>query len=69
MMNVIKVVLADGVNLEEMGRNWSLFATIAGASFGVGLVIGRSLTKASNLEWRWCFIFNVPVAVVAMVGI
>ena len=66
IMNIIKIVLADKVTLEENAKNNTIFSLVGGISFGVGPVIGGYLTDAS---WRWCFILNIPVAAIAMVAI
>ncbi|KAG8530659.1 uncharacterized protein KY384_004014 [Bacidia gigantensis] len=64
MLNIIKIVLADKVSLEENAKNNTTFAIVGGVSFGIGPVIGGYLTSAS---WRWAFIINIPIAALAMV--
>lgn len=66
ILNIIKIVLADKVTLQENARNNTIFSLVGGVSFGVGPVIGGYLTDAS---WRWCFILNIPIAALAMVAI
>ena len=66
ILNIIKVILADKVSLEENAKNTTFFSLVGGISFGVGPVIGGYLTDVS---WRWCFILNIPVAAVSMVMI
>lgn len=66
ILNIIKIVLADGVSLAQNARNNTIFGLVGGISFGVGPVIGGYLTAVS---WRWCFIINIPVALISMVMI
>lgn len=62
----VRVVLADRASLAENAKNWTIFSTTAGISYGLGPVIGGYLTDA---HWRWCFGINLPVGVLAVVGI
>jgi MFS family permease len=59
-----KVVLADKVSLKENAKNNSVFALVGGLSYGFGPAIGGALTGVS---WRWCFIINLPIALMGMV--
>lgn len=59
-----KVILADKVSLKENAKNNTIFALVGGLGYGFGPVIGGYLTQAS---WRWCFIINLPIAVVGIV--
>lgn len=63
ILNIIKIILADNVSLADNAKNNTVFALVGGISYGVGPVIGGYLTSAS---WRWCFILNVPVALLSM---
>jgi MFS family permease len=64
LLIVTKVILADKVSLKENAKNNTLFTIVAGVGYGVGPVIGGYLTQVS---WRWCFILNIPIGVVALV--
>lgn len=59
-----KVILADKVSLKENAKNNTLFTVIGGIGYGIGPVIGGYLTQ---VNWRWCFILNIPIAVVGSV--
>ena len=59
-----KVILADKVSLKENAKNNTIFTLVYGIGFSVGPVIGGYLTVVS---WRWCFIINIPIAVVGLV--
>ncbi|APA09979.1 hypothetical protein SS1G_05756 [Sclerotinia sclerotiorum 1980 UF-70] len=65
LLILTKVLLADKVSLKENAKNNSLFAVVGGLSYGFGPVIGGYLTQVS---WRWCFIINIPIALVGMIG-
>ena len=64
ILNIIKIVLADGVSLKENAKNNTIFSLVGGLSFGIGPVIGGYLTASS---WRWCFVLNIPIAAISMV--
>ncbi|KAI9732875.1 MAG: hypothetical protein M1834_003815 [Cirrosporium novae-zelandiae] len=59
IMNLIKIVLSDNVNLEDNAKNNTIFGLIAGISYSIGPVIGGYLT-ATN--WRYCFVLSIGVA-------
>ncbi|CAD6445439.1 e91f15f3-b776-412b-b345-d69a89be1e64 [Sclerotinia trifoliorum] len=65
LLILTKVLLADKVSLKENAKNNSLFAVVGGLAYGFGPVIGGYLTQVS---WRWCFIINIPIALVGMIG-
>ena len=44
---VVRTILADRVSLQENAKNWSIFALVGGASYGLGPVIGGE-SKAQN---------------------
>ena len=60
---IVRTVLADKVSLEENAKNTTVFTIVAGVAYGVGPVIGGYLTQVT---WRWCFIINVPIGVIAL---
>lgn len=37
---LVQTILADKVSLQENAKNWSIFAMVAGISYGLGPVIG-----------------------------
>ena len=61
-----KIVLADKVSLKENSTNNTIFAFLNGFSFSVGPVIGGYLTQSN---WRWCFIINIPIAVMGHIAV
>ena len=46
----------------ERARAFGVFAAVAGAGGGIGLILGGVLT--SFLSWRWVFFVNVPIGAV-----
>lgn len=58
------VILADRVSLKENAKNSSVFALVGGLGYATGPIIGGFLTQ---VNWRWCFILNVPTAALGMV--
>lgn len=49
---------------KERAKAFGVFGAIAGGGAAVGLLLGGILTEYVN--WRWCLLVNVPVAVVAI---
>jgi len=64
LLIVAKAILADKVSLKENAKNNTIFTIVGGVGYGIGPVIGGYLTEVS---WRWCFIINIPLAVVGLV--
>jgi EmrB/QacA subfamily drug resistance transporter len=51
----------------ERGRAFGVFAAVGAAGSAVGLVAGGLLTEYA--DWRWCLYINVPIALVAALGL
>ncbi|THV46177.1 hypothetical protein BGAL_0409g00080 [Botrytis galanthina] len=66
LLILTKVILADKVSLKENAKNNSVFAIVGGLAYGFGPIVGGELTQVS---WRWCFIINIPIALLGMVGV
>ncbi|NUT36129.1 MAG: DHA2 family efflux MFS transporter permease subunit [Hamadaea sp.] len=45
----------------ERAKAFAVYGAIAGGGAAVGLVLGGVLTE--SLDWRWCLLVNVPVAI------
>jgi EmrB/QacA subfamily drug resistance transporter len=57
-------ILADAYHGRERGVAFGVFGAVTGIAVAVGPVIGGALT--SGLSWRWIFLVNIPVGVVAL---
>jgi MFS family permease len=60
--NLIEIILADNVSLEDNAKNNTIFTLISGFAFSAGPVVGGFLTQA---DWRWCFVLSIPVTVIS----
>ncbi|MEU2265470.1 MFS transporter [Streptomyces olindensis] len=62
-MSLLTVMFTDA---RERAKAFGIFAAIAGAGGGVGLLLGGVLTQ--YLNWRWTFFVIVPFAVIGALG-
>ncbi len=53
----------------ERGRAFGMFGSTVGVSVGAGPILGGLLIQAAGVEngWRWTFIVNVPIGILAIV--
>ncbi|ROS72141.1 MFS transporter [Cellulomonas sp. PhB143] len=49
---------------KERAKAFGVFGAISGGGAAIGLLLGGVLTE--YLDWRWCLLVNVPIAVVAV---
>jgi EmrB/QacA subfamily drug resistance transporter len=47
----------------ERARAFGVYGAIAGGGAAVGLILGGVLTE--YLDWRWCLLVNIPIALIA----
>jgi EmrB/QacA subfamily drug resistance transporter len=47
----------------ERARAFGVYGAIAGGGAAIGLILGGVLTE--YLDWRWCLLVNIPIALVA----
>lgn len=54
---------------EQRGRAFGMFGAVVGVSVAIGPVLGGALIELLGPEWgwRWSFLINVPIAVLAIV--
>jgi MFS transporter, DHA2 family, multidrug resistance protein len=63
MVPLAQSILADSFPPEKRGQGFALFGVAVVVAPVIGPTLGGWL--ADNLSWRWCFIINVPVGVIA----
>ncbi|SCF46662.1 drug resistance transporter, EmrB/QacA subfamily [Micromonospora matsumotoense] len=51
----------------ERGIAFGVYGALTGAGAVLGLLLGGALTQ--YLTWRWCLLINVPIAVLALIGV
>ncbi|KAH8700591.1 putative MFS multidrug transporter [Talaromyces proteolyticus] len=66
IMNIIMIVLADKVSLEENAKNNTIFTLVSSIGYSVGPVIGGYLTKAN---WRYVFVISIPISLLSHIAI
>jgi EmrB/QacA subfamily drug resistance transporter len=57
-------IIANADHGRDRGVAFAVFGAVTGVAVAVGPVIGGALT--SGLSWRWIFLVNIPVGVVAL---
>ncbi|MFE9098257.1 MFS transporter [Streptomyces sp. NPDC007264] len=58
-------LLADHYEGRDRGVAFGMWGAVNGAAAAAGPIVGGLLTE--HLDWRWIFLVNLPVAVVALV--
>jgi DHA2 family multidrug resistance protein len=64
MVPLAQSILADSLPPEKRGQGFALFGVAVVVAPVVGPTLGGWL--ADNLSWRWCFMINGPVGVIAL---
>jgi DHA2 family multidrug resistance protein len=67
MVPVAQSILADSFPPQKRGQAFALFGVAVVVAPVVGPTLGGWL--ADNVSWRWCFLINVPVGVLAAAAI
>ena len=65
LIPVATAAIADLYAPNVRARMQGMLAMIFGVGSGVGPIIGGFITE--NIDWRWCFYINVPIAIVAFI--
>lgn len=52
---------------KDRGTAFAIFGSISGVGAAVGVLLGGFLTD--YVSWRWTFFVNVPIAIIALVGV
>ncbi|PGH19189.1 hypothetical protein AJ80_04160 [Polytolypa hystricis UAMH7299] len=63
IVNLIEIILSDKVSLKDNAKNTTIFSLVSGSSYSIGPVIG------GYVNWRYCFVLNIPICVFAHVAI
>ncbi|MGC0365888.1 EmrB/QacA subfamily drug resistance transporter [Rhodococcus sp. 27YEA15] len=58
-------LLSSSYSGKDRGIAFGVWGAVAGAAGGIGPVLGGFLTE--EISWRWVFIINIPVSVIAIV--
>jgi EmrB/QacA subfamily drug resistance transporter len=67
MLTMPRATVGDIFNPRERGRWMGVIASVFGIASIIGPAMGGWITD--NWSWRWIFYINLPVAVIALVGI
>lgn len=71
LMSLVFAIIADIVSPRERGRYSGYFMAVWGTSSVLGPVIGGFFAGADTIfgvdGWRWVFLVNVPVGIVALI--
>ncbi|MCQ2079167.1 MAG: MFS transporter [archaeon] len=65
LIPVATAAIADLYSPEVRAKMQGMLAAIFGIGSGIGPIIGGFITE--NIDWRWCFYINVPLAAVAFI--
>lgn len=65
LMSMAFVIIADTVPPRERGRYVGMITSVFAVGSVVGPLIGGFFTE--QLSWRWIFIVNIPIGIVALV--
>jgi EmrB/QacA subfamily drug resistance transporter len=65
MFSTSLALLGSAFQGRERGTAFGVWGAITGLAVAIGPVVGGALT--SGLSWRWIFLVNVPIGVVAVV--
>jgi EmrB/QacA subfamily drug resistance transporter len=64
MFSVSLALLADAFRGKDRGIAFGVWGAIAGLAVAIGPLLGGILT--SGLSWRWIFLVNLPIGVIAI---
>jgi EmrB/QacA subfamily drug resistance transporter len=67
MFGLVFTIVGDVFSPIERGKYQGLFASMWGAASIFGPTLGGYLTD--HFSWRWCFLVNLPVGIVAIIAI
>ncbi|MCQ2069841.1 MAG: MFS transporter, partial [archaeon] len=65
LIPVAGAAIADLYAPEARAKMQGMLGAIFGIGSGIGPIIGGFITE--NIDWRWCFYINVPIAIVSFI--
>ncbi len=65
LIPVATAAIADLYEPAARAKMQGMLAAIFGVGSGIGPIIGGFITE--NIDWRWCFYINVPIAIVSFI--
>ncbi len=66
-MTIVSTLAGDLYDVRERGRVQAYLSSVWGVSAVVGPLLGGALVE--NAHWAWVFWFNVPIGIIAIIGI
>ena len=51
---------------KERAKAFAVYGAISGGGAAIGLLLGGVLTQ--YVDWRWCLLVNIPIAIIAVLG-
>jgi len=67
MTTVVSIILSDAISLRERGQWQGYINIIYAAGAGTGAPLGGVL--ADSIGWRWAFMFQAPLCLVAVIAV
>ncbi|WP_232430951.1 MFS transporter [Pseudomonas massiliensis] len=67
LMTLSQIVIGRSVKPSERGRYQGVFSATFAVSSAAGPLLGGFIT--SNFSWRWIFFINLPLGLLAMLGV
>ncbi|RVD82852.1 uncharacterized protein DFL_007264 [Arthrobotrys flagrans] len=67
IMVLVNITVSDIVTMRERGKYLAAVGATWAISSAIGPILGGAF--ASYASWRWCFIINIPIGLIAMVVI
>src|SRR5262249_40988008 len=64
MFSTSLALISNAFHGRDRGTAFGVFGAVTGIAVAVGPVLGGAIT--SGLSWRWIFLVNVPVGIVAL---
>ena len=61
VFSIVAVTFQEGA---ERNKALGILGAVAGSGAAIGVILGGVLTE--KVDWRWCFLINVPIALVTL---